>query len=155
MLLKLQYYHWMKKVRKKAICISKNDVFILQNLSKNNVNNIASPLKTTNNLIKWYYPATCLCLSPARTWISLIRCRGFFFVFSEFSYDERWLFVLLTLVDLIIISFHHCLNFLFINNVGWFLDPVLWQAQTRDGVKPYNEITTTPSWQLDCDLTNV
>ena len=43
--------------------------------------------------INQFNPATCLCLSQAKTWISNVICRGLFVcVFSEFSYDERWLF---------------------------------------------------------------
>ena len=46
----------------------------------------------------WFNTDTCLCLSQARTWISNICCG--LFVLSEFSEYERWLFVLLILVEL-------------------------------------------------------
>ena len=35
----------------------------------------------------------------SRTWISNVTCRCLFFMFSEFSEGERWLFVLLILVN--------------------------------------------------------
>ena len=53
-----------------------------------------------------FNPTTFLCLSHARTWISNVTWHSLF-VFSEFSQDVRWLFVLLILVKLI--SDHHCM----------------------------------------------
>jgi hypothetical protein len=50
------------------------------------------------DLIDRFYPATLLCLSQARTWISNSICRCLFYMFNEL----RW--------EVIV----HCLNFLFI-----------------------------------------
>jgi hypothetical protein len=50
------------------------------------------------DLIDRFYPATLLCLSQARTWISNSICRCPFYMFNEL----RW--------EVIV----HCLNFLFI-----------------------------------------
>ena len=49
--------------------------------------------------INQFNPTTLLCLSQARIESYVMV----FFVFSEFSYDERWLFVLLILVELMTI----------------------------------------------------
>jgi hypothetical protein len=57
-------------------------------------------------------PATFLCLSQARTWISKVICRGLFCVQWL---QLRWE-VIVGFVDIGGIDDHHCLNFLFINN---------------------------------------
>jgi len=50
------------------------------------------PINRFNNAI-------FVCPSRARNWISNAICHGLF-VFSEFSWDERWLLVLLILMKL-------------------------------------------------------
>jgi hypothetical protein len=66
------------------------------------------------NLIHRFNPATFVCLFQARTWISNVICHGFY-VFSEFSSDDRGLIVLL--IDIGGTDDHHCLNFLFKNEI--------------------------------------
>jgi hypothetical protein len=59
--------------------------------------------------IKRLKPATLLCVSQARTWISNVICRGLFFLmFSELRWEVIVCFVDLEVVD------HHYLNVLFI-----------------------------------------
>ena len=70
------------------------------------------PLETHLSRWKWNFcicfnPATFLCLSQARTWISNIICRVFF-MFSELRGE-----VIVRLVN--IGGSHHCLNCFFIN----------------------------------------
>jgi hypothetical protein len=48
------------------------------------------PASLTNmGYYNWFNPATFLCPSQDRTRISNIICHGLFFVFSEFSKDEK------------------------------------------------------------------
>jgi hypothetical protein len=56
-----------------------------------------------------FIPATYLCLSQARIWISIVICCGLFVVFWELRWEIRF-------VDIGGIVDHHCLNFLFINH---------------------------------------
>ena len=55
------------------------------------------------------YSATFLCLSQAMSWISNVTCHGLF-VFSELSYGEIWLLVLLISVELKTISIYISLS---------------------------------------------
>ena len=57
--------------------------------------------------INWLNPATFLCPSQVRTWISNIICHGLF------SVQLRWE-VVVHFVDIGEIDDHHCVNFLFI-----------------------------------------
>ena len=57
------------------------------------------------DLIKQFNPATCMCLSQARTWISNIICCCLFYVQWE---------VIVRFVDIGEIANHPCLNFRFI-----------------------------------------
>ena len=68
-------------------------------------------------------PATFLCLSQARIWISNVKCHGLFYV--------QWVLLsweaIVGLVDVCGIDDHHCLNFLFIKqklrgmlNASWY-----------------------------------
>ena len=61
--------------------------------------------------INQFNPATYLCLSQARTWISIVICCGLFL--CSVSWDVRF-------VDISEIVDHHCLNFLFINSYHKF-----------------------------------
>lgn len=57
--------------------------------------------------INRFNPATLLCLSQTRSWTSNVKGRWcLFFVFSEFSEDGSWFFVLLILLTIIKLSFH-------------------------------------------------
>ena len=53
--------------------------------------------------INWFDPATFLCLSQTLTWVSIITCHVLF-VSGDFSQNERWLLVLLLLVELMTIA---------------------------------------------------
>ena len=70
-----------------------------------NINRVGIPFYQFN-------PATCLCLSQARTWISII-CRGLFCV----QWVQLRREAIVCFVDIGGIDDHHCLKFLFINNV--------------------------------------
>ena len=59
--------------------------------------------------INRFNPATSLCLSQARTWISNIMLLSLIFVFNELRWE-----VIVCFVDIGGIVDHHCLNFLFI-----------------------------------------
>jgi hypothetical protein len=62
------------------------------------------------DLINWFNPTICLCLSQARICISNVICRGLFCVQWL---QLRWK-VIVGFVDIGGIDDHHCLNFLFI-----------------------------------------
>ena len=53
--------------------------------------------------INWFDPATFLCLSQTLTWVSIVTCHVLY-VSGEFSQNERWLLVLLLLVELMTIA---------------------------------------------------
>jgi len=55
-------------------------------------------------IMNQFNPTTFLCLSQAMNWILIvIICHGLF-VLNEFRFDDKWLFVLLILVELITIT---------------------------------------------------
>ena len=82
-------------------------------------------------------PATCVCLSQARTWISNVICRGLFLVQWV---ELRWE-VIVRLVDVD----HHCLNSLLVdvNLNNWYImldSPSMWYFSAKSILKNKSSI---------------
>ena len=69
---------------------------------------IIGPVYNALGPINWFNPATSLCLSKARSWISNVICHGFF-MFNELTWK-----LIVCFVDIGGMVNHHCLKFLFI-----------------------------------------